>query len=218
MARNNITAAPISHRTGASKYALALAASLAALFAFAGSPAHGDLRDDVARCAALSDNTERLACFDTVAAEMANARNAAAAAAITALQREFRFDPGLMTGPLAFRIKVSGNQVVSRETAAAREVENVLRRVQRVIGGTDDWRANIIVHGAKVTLSRGRPYSAEELLSQANAGMARTGLDAGRYSVTRGPDAEPVLWDDGRVRSANENIEIAISFADAAAR
>ncbi|MEK9901800.1 MAG: hypothetical protein VW516_13740, partial [Rhodospirillaceae bacterium] len=115
MASNCIIAAP--------KYATPLAAGLLALAAFAGTPAHGDLRDDLTRCAALTDSAERLACFDTVAADMANARNAAEAAAVTALQREFRFDPGLMTGPLSFRINVSGNQVVSRPTAAAREVE-----------------------------------------------------------------------------------------------
>ena len=204
--------------TATQKYAMPLAYGLLAVAVFAGTPAHGDLRDDVARCAALTDSTERLACFDTVAADMANARNATEAAAITALQREFRFDPGLMTGPLSFRINVSGNQVVSRPTAAAREVENVIRRVQKVIGGSDDWRANIVVHGGKVTLSRGRPYSGDELLAQAGSGMARSGLPAERYSLTRGPDADPVLWDDGRVRSANENIEITINFGDTPAR
>lgn len=197
---------------------VALTAGLFALGILAASPAHGNLRDDISRCAALAGETERLACFDTVAAEMANARNAAEAAAVTALQREFRFDPGLMTGPLTFRINVSGNQVVSRPTAAAREVENIVRRVQKVIGGTDDWNAVIVVHGGKVTLSRGRPYSGEELLAQAYTGMARSGLPAEGYSVTRGPDAEPILWDDGRVRSANENIDITIRFGDTPSR
>ncbi|MEP4378917.1 MAG: hypothetical protein ABJ215_11005 [Alphaproteobacteria bacterium] len=196
------------------KYRFAAATGLV-LFILAGSaPARADLGEDIRRCAAIGDETKRLACFDTVAAELANARNAAAAAAITALEREFRFDPGLMTGPLAFRITVSGNQVVSRETAAAREVENVLRRVQKVIGGTDDWSVSVIVHGGGVTLSRGQPYSGGELLAQARTGMARTGLDENRYTVALGPDARPVLWDDGRVRSANENIEIEIIFAE----
>ena len=197
---------------------VALTAGLIALGTLAASPALGDLRDDISRCAALADEMERLACFDTVAAEMANARNAAAAAAVTALQREFRFDPGLMTGPLAFRINVSGNQVVSRPTAAAREVENIVRRMHKVIGGTDDWSALVVVHGGKFTLSRGRPYSGEELLAQANTGMVRSGLPAERYSVMLGPDAEPILWDDGRVRSANENIDITISFGDTPSR
>lgn len=205
-------------RIGAVSRGFALATGLATIMVLGGSSAHADLRDDISRCAALTDQVERLACFDTVAAEQANAHNAAAAAAITALQREFRFDPGLMTGPLSFRIQVSGNQVVSRPTAAAREVEGVLRRVQKVIGGTDDWRVSVIVHGGQVTLSRGQPYSGDELLAQARTGMARTGLPEGRYSVKIGPDAEPVLWDDGRVRSANENIDIVISFSEAATR
>jgi len=205
-------------RIGTGRYGFALATGLAAIILLGGSSAHADLRDDIGQCATLTDQTERLACFDTIAAELANAHNAAAAAAITALQREFRFDPGLMTGPLSFRIKVSGNQVVSRDTAAAREVENILRRVQKVIGGTDDWRTAVIVHGGQVTLSRGQPYTGDELLAQARTGMARTGLSEDRYSVEIGPDALPVLWDDGRVRSANENIEIMLVFGDAATR
>ena len=48
--------------------------------------------------------------------------------------------------------------------------------------------------------------------------MTRTGLPKDRYSVDIGPDAQPVLWDDGRVRSANENIEIVIGFGEAATR
>ena len=205
-------------RIGALARGFALATGLAAIMVLGGSPAHADLREDIARCAALTDQTERLACFDTVAAEQANAHSAAADAAITALQREFRFDAGLMTGPLEFQINVSGNQVVSRDTTAAREVENLLRRVQKAIGGTDDWSASIIVHGGQVTLSRGQPFSSEELLAQARTGMARTGLPEDRYTVAVGPDAEPVLWDDGRVRSANENIEIVIGFGEAATR
>lgn len=192
--------------------------ALAALLTFAVTPAPGDIRKDIARCGTLVEASERLTCFDSLAAKIANIRNAAEAAAVTALQREFRFDRDLMTGPLAFRINVSGNEVVSRKTAAAREVENVLLRVQKVIGDTDDWRVLVVVHGGKVTLSRGHPYSGQELLAQANAGIDRTGLSPERYSVTRGPDAAPVLWDDGRVRHANENIEIAISFGDAVIR
>ncbi|MBT4906829.1 MAG: hypothetical protein HON62_08105, partial [Rhodospirillaceae bacterium] len=111
------------------------------------------------------------------------------------------------------------NQVVSRDTAASREVENILRRVQKVVGGTDNWNASVIVHGGRVTLSRGQPYSAQELLAQARTGLSRTGLAANRYNVEIGPDADPVLWDDGRVRSANENIEITIGgFGEAKTR
>ncbi|MBT3401806.1 MAG: hypothetical protein HN420_17675, partial [Rhodospirillaceae bacterium] len=101
MHRNN----HLGTRIGAGSRGFALATGLAAIMVLGGSPAHADLRDDIGRCAALTDQTERLACFDTVAAELANVHNAAAGAAITALQREFRFDPGLMTGPLTFLIK-----------------------------------------------------------------------------------------------------------------
>ena len=194
----------------AAKYGLALAAGLVAITVLGGAPAHADLGEDIQRCSALTDQNERLSCFDTAAIELANTRNAASDAAITALQREFRFDHGLMTGPLTFLVKVSGNQVVSRETAASREVENILRRVQKIVGGTNNWNASVIVHGGGVTLSRGQPYTAEELLAQARTGLSRTGLDDNRYTVTIGEDADPVLWDDGRVRSANENIEITI--------
>ncbi|HCP01478.1 MAG: hypothetical protein CL573_07995 [Alphaproteobacteria bacterium] len=200
------------------KYTLALATALAALLGPANTPARGDLSESFASCSILTDDTKRLACFDMLTAEIPEARSALEARAMTALQREFRFDPGLMTGPLAFRINVSGNEVVSRDTAAAREVESILRRVKRVIGSIDKWRVNIVVHGARVTLSRGRPYSAAELMAQVNVGIARAGLEAARYVAEQGSDAEPVLWDDGRVRSANENIEITISFGDAETR
>ncbi len=204
---------------GSVKFGLAVATGLVAFTVLGGVPAHADLGEDIQRCATLADETARLACFDSVAADAANARNAATDAAIAALQREFRFDPGLMTGPATFVIKVSGNQVVSRDTAASREVENVLRRVQKAIANAGNWNASVIVHGGRVTLSRGRPYSGDELLTQARTGLARTGLAASRYSVEIGPDAEPVLWDDGRVRSANENIEITIGgFDDAKTR
>lgn len=193
-----------------SKYGLALAAGLLAITVLSSTPAPADLGKDIQRCAALTDQNARLACFDSVAAAVANTQNAAADAAISALKQEFRFDPGLMTGPLTFRIKVSGNQVVSRETAASREVENVLRRVQKAIGDTGNWTASVIVHGGGVTLSRGHPYTSDELLAQARTGLARSGLAEDRYAVEIGPDAKPVLWDDGRVRSANENIEITI--------
>jgi hypothetical protein len=178
--------------------------------AFGATNAHADLRSDVARCAAIVDGAARLACFDTLAGGVEAPQSAARDAAIAALSREFRFDRGLMTGPLSFRVAVSGNLVLSRETAAAREVEDVVRRIARTIDGSNDWRVAVTVHGGKAKLSRGHPYTGEELLAQARAGMASTGLAETRYTVTRGADAEPVLWDDGRVRSANEHIEIEI--------
>jgi hypothetical protein len=175
-----------------------------------------DLRDDMARCSALADDAERLACFDTITANARDERDAAAEAAAVALAREFRFDRGLQTGPMSFRIETSGNLIRSRATAAAREVEAVVRRIDRALGGSDDWRIAVTVHGAKVTLSRGNPYTGAELLTQALAGMARTGLGEDRYTVEVGREAEPVLWDDGRVRSANENIEIdVVGFGNA---
>jgi hypothetical protein len=36
-------------------------------------------------------------------------------------------------------------------------------------------------------------------------------LPEARYTITQGADAEPSLWDDGRVRSANEHIDIVIT-------
>lgn len=195
------------------------AAVLAALVILAPAGGHADLPDEVARCSTIADDAERLACFDTVAAAAQDARDAAAEAAITALQREFRFDRGLMTGPLSFRIRLSGNLILSRDTAAAREVESVVGRIDKALGGSDDWSIAVTVHGGKVKLSRGNPYSGAELLEQARAGMARTGLPEDRYTVALGPDAEPILWDDGRVRSANENIEIEIvGFGSAPSR
>lgn len=189
--------------------AIFLALPFAALFPLAG-PAHADIRADVARCATVPDDGERLACFDRAAADHEAERNAAAEEAAAALKQEFRFDPKVMTGPLSFRLKVSGNLVLSRETAVAREVENTVRRVNKVLDGIEGWKLTIAVHGGQVSLSRGHPYSGSELQNQAKTGMANVGIPEDRYTITIGPDAEPELWDDGRVRSANEHVDIEI--------
>ena len=186
-----------------------LALPLAALPLSAGA-AHADARDEVARCAAILDDTQRLACFDAAAASLQAERNAAAEEAAATLKREFRFDRNAMTGPLSFRIQVSGNLVLSRETAAAREVEKTARRITKALGEIEGWKLSITVHGGQVSLSRGHPYSGVELLEQSETGMANSGLLENRYTITQGPDAEPDLWDDGRVRSANEHIDIEI--------
>lgn len=186
------------------------AAILTSLALFGSPAAHADLRDDIARCAGMADDTERLACFDTVATDTQSTRNAAAAEAEAALKREFRFDPGLMTGPLSFRIAANGGLIISRDTAVARDVEKVVSRVAKALGDSDDWNVSISVHGGRVTLSRGSPYTGDELVSQVQVGMTRTGLPQERYTIIRGTDAEPILWDDGRVRHANEHVNIEI--------
>lgn len=186
-------------------------AGVALLFAVSGSPGHAGLSDDIARCAAIADDSARLACFDTLAAAAADGGSEVSAAAAEALKKEFRFDSGLMTGPFTFRLPVSGDLKIARATAAAREVENVTRRIARALAGISDWRVAVTVHGAHLALSRGNPYTGAELLAQAQAGMARTGLAQERYTVTQGADATPILWDDGRVRSVNEHIIVEVT-------
>ena len=141
----------------------------------------------------------------------------AASNAVAALAQEFRFDRHTLTGPLALTLEVSGNLQLSRETFAAREVEEAMRRTTKALGEIQDWSLAITVHGGKVSLSRGSPYSGQELLIQAQSGAERSGLPIDRYTITRGADAEPLLWDDGRVRSANEHISIVVTGLGAAA-
>lgn len=179
--------------------------------AFTAAPGHAGLRDDMARCAAIENDGERLACFDGLAKSARSDTSALAAVAAEALKQEFRFDSGLMTGPFTFRLAVSGDLKISRPTAAAREVERVVRRVGKALAGSDDWGIIVTVHGAQIALSRGNPYTGAELLAQARDGMARSGLDENRYAVRQGEDATPVLWDDGRVRSVNEHIIVEVT-------
>ncbi len=173
-------------------------------------PAHADLRDDLARCATLTDDTARLSCFDTTAMDMQKARNAAGENAAAALSKEFRFDLNVLNGPLSLKVSASGNSRTSRDTVVAREVENIVRRTTKALADIDGWSLSLVVHGGKVTLSRGSPYTGDELLAQARTGLSRSGLTDSRYTVARGADAEPELWDDGRIRSANEHIDIQI--------
>lgn len=185
-------------------------AGIGSLAAVLAAPAYADLRDEIAACAEIGDETDRLACFDTAAAEMQLKRDAAAVDAADALRKEFRFDRNLLTGPLSMRIEASGNLRVSRDTAVAREVEEVVRRATKALGEIDGWSLSLVVHGGKVALSRGTPYSGAELLAQARRGLRLSGLPENRYTVALGEDAEPDLWDDGRIRSANEHINVRI--------
>ena len=197
---------------------LTLLAPVLALLGVAVSPvAHADIRSDVAQCAEISDDAVRLACFDKAATDMQSERSVAASNAVAALAQEFRFDRHTLTGPLALTLEVSGNLQLSRETFAAREVEKAMRRTTKALGEIQDWSLAITVHGGKVSLSRGSPYSGQELLIQAQSGAERSGLPIDRYTITRGADAEPLLWDDGRVRSANEHISIVVTGLGAAA-
>lgn len=200
-----------SRRVSGKIHKVAFLALVGLATAFLSGPAQADIRADVARCAEIQDDTERLGCFDTAAADLQVERNAAAVNAADALAEIFRFDRNMLTGPLSLRVGVSGNLQLSRETFAAREVEETARRITKALGDIEGWKLEIEVHGGKVALSRGSPYSGEELMLQAQSGMSRSGLPEDRYTITRGPDAEPVLWDDGRVRSANEHIDIVIT-------
>jgi hypothetical protein len=189
-----------------------------ATLGFAGD-GRADLRGDLDQCARIADDPARLACFDAIALPTGSGKDTALDPAErrdleAALRHEFRFDPGLKTGDLGFRIGVSGNLQISRSTAAAREVERLVRRIATAFGDFNGWGVAVTVHGASVALSRGHPYSGEELAQQAEAGLQRTGLDAGRYTVTIGPPAQPRLWDDGRIRDANEHIDVAITGLD----
>jgi|GEM_PF-986858 hypothetical protein len=189
---------------------VAFLASLGLSTALLAGPAQADIRADVARCAGIQDDTARLGCFDTAAFDMQIERDAAAVAAADALAEEFRFDRNLMPGPLTLNLRVSGNLQLSRDTFAAREIEEAVRRTTKALGEIQGWNLEITVHGGQVTLSRGSPYSGEELFLQAQRGLERSGLSEDRYTITRGPDAEPELWDDGRVRSANEHVNIVV--------
>jgi len=181
------------------------------VMASAAAPARAGLREDLAACRAIADDTARLACFDALTNAAQTDSGALTPDAAEALKREFRFDVGLMTGPFTFRLPVSGDLRISRATAAAREVERVVRRIGKALAGDTGWGVRVTVHGAHVALSRGNPYSGAELFAQAQAGMARSGLDQDRYVVIQGDDATPVLWDDGRIRSVNEHIIVEVT-------
>jgi len=203
------TNSPAALSTGLS-LRVGILASIGAMAAVLATPVHADLRDEIAACAEIGDEAARLACFDTAAAEMQLKRDAAAVDASDALREEFRFDRNLLTGPLSMRIEASGNLRVSRDTAVAREVEEIVRRTTKALGEIDGWSLSLIVHGGKVALSRGTPYSGADLLSQTRRGLRLSGLPENRYTVALGEDAEPDLWDDGRIRSANEHIDVRI--------
>ncbi|MGE0256755.1 MAG: hypothetical protein AB7N54_19180 [Alphaproteobacteria bacterium] len=183
---------------------------LALAVAFGAAPAQADARADLAHCVTVADPTERLACYDALAARSVDLpKSAARDDATVRLAEEFRFDGHrLMTGPLAFSIRVSGVLKTNRDTRAEREVTQLTRRIVRALDGLSGWRLAVTVHGTTVELPREQPFTTDELYAQARAGMAATGLPAEQWSVVRGRPAEPALWDDGRLRDANENITI----------
>lgn len=180
------------------------------VIAFTGSTGHADLRDDITTCRAIAEDGTRLACFDTLDVNGSVDGNALNDAAAAALKKEFRFDSGLMTGDFSFRLAVSGDLKISRATMAAREVENIVRRIGKALSRNSDWAVAVTVHGAEITFSRGNPYTGAELLAQAKTGMAGSDLSEDRYAITQGDDATPILWDDGRVRSVNEHIIVEV--------
>jgi hypothetical protein len=191
----------------------ALTGAFLVLF-FAGTPGHADLRDDIAACRAIAEDGARLACFDALDVNGSVDGAPLSDAAAAALQKEFRFDSGLMTGDFTFRLAVSGDLKISRATMAAREVENIVRRISKALSANSDWAVVVTVHGAEITFSRGNPYTGAELLAQAKTGMAGSGLPEDRYTITQGEDATPILWDDGRVRSVNEHIIVEVVARD----
>ena len=172
-----------------------------------------DVAQDLARCAAVADDGARLACYDNVAAgtnqEAVSSGNAEVA--LAALDRKFRFDRSTRVEPLLFRLEVSQYLSVSRETGPGRDVERLARRINEAIGAIPGWLLEITVHGARVKIPRARPYSGEELLNQAAQAMAQSGLPEARFNLVLGTDAEPSLWDDGRVRDSNEHIVVEVT-------
>jgi hypothetical protein len=186
---------------------------------FFASDGRADLRADIARCTAIADDAARLACYDGIELPLAPQTTGTLDESRRreleeALDREFRFDPQLRTGTFNFRLAVSGDLQISRDTAAAREVERLVRRLAKVFGDFADWGVAVTVHGAQVALSRGKPYTGEELLQQAAAGLERSGLARGRYTAELGKPAQPRLWDDGRIRGANEHIDVVVNGLD----
>ena len=171
------------------------------------------LAEDVTRCAALADDGARLACYDDVAVEIGQngVSSGDAEVVLAALDREFRFDRSTRVEPLLFRLEVSQYLSVSRETGPGRDVERLPRRINGAIGDVPGWVLEITVHGAQVKIPRARPYSGDELLNQATRAMVRSGLAEVRFNIVEGADAEPSLWDDGRVRGSNENIVVEVT-------
>ncbi len=41
--------------------------------------------------------------------------------------------------------------------------------------------------------------------------MTQSGLPEARFNLVLGTDAEPSLWDDGRVRDSNEHIVVEVT-------
>lgn len=178
--------------------------------------ASADLRDDIFRCSQIGDDGKRLSCFDAIdlpeqGAAPSNLTDQDRREMLAALDREFRFSPQLRTGELSFRLNISGELKISRDTAVTREVERLVRRIDKAFAGKNGWGIAISVHGGNVMLSRGTPYSGEELAQQAKSGLARSGLSEDRYEITVGEPAEPSLWDDGRIRDANEHLDVVIT-------
>ena len=174
--------------------------------------AAADVTADIRRCGALTDDSARLACFDEVAAGLdGGATDAISAQALAALDREFRFDRSTRVAPTMFRLEVSKYLSLSRETGPGRDVQRLATRINQAIGNLPGWSLDIVVHGASVELPRARPLSGAELLDQATRAMLGSGVPEDRYAIAIGPDAEPLLWDDGRVRGSNEHITVEVS-------
>lgn len=175
--------------------------------------ATADVAQDLTRCAAVADDGARLACYDDLAAGIGQdgVADGKAEIVLAALDREFRFDRSTRVEPLLFRLDVSKYLSVSREAGPGRDVERLARRINDAIDDIPGWSLEITIHGAQVKISRARPLTGAELMDQAVRAMAQSGLPETRFNIVQGADAEPLLWDDGRVRGSNEHIIVEIT-------
>ncbi|MDG2312851.1 MAG: hypothetical protein P8M15_02345 [Alphaproteobacteria bacterium] len=184
--------------------------SMAVLFSFISKPSLANFSQKIISCKLVNNNIERLNCYDRLAKTESKKLQNISLNQQNAIKKEFRFDSDLLIKPLTFRLNLSGNLKISRSTMASREVENLILRISKALNGSSNWKLKITVHGAKTSLSRGNPYTGKELFVQAKSGLMLTKLSPERYSLEQGPEALPILWDDGRIRSINEHIIVKI--------
>jgi len=181
-------------------------ASVAVVFSFTSIPCFANISQKIILCKLVNNKIERLACYDKLAKSESRKLQNISLKQQNAIKREFRFDSDLIINPLTFRLNVSGDLKISRSTMASREVEKLILRISRALNGSSNWKLKITVHGAKTALSRGNPYTGKELYDQTKTGLKLSKFSPERYSLKQGPEAMPILWDDGRIRSINEHI------------
>ena len=184
--------------------------AIAVFFSFISKSSFANMNQSIISCKSVKNNTARLNCYDSLARIESKKLYNLSLEQQNAIKREFRFDSDLLIKPLTFRLNVSGNLRISRSTMASREVENLILRINKALNGSNNWKLKITVHGAKIALSRSNPYTQKELFDQAKSGLMRSKFPQERYTLNQGPDAMPILWDDGRIRRINEHIIVKI--------